>query len=162
MWSGIWSVASRIGFCTWIYLWDIVVRGRKWLDFNIGKAQLLLFDQSNNTGTIYVKMNGSVLEEKSSFKMLVLTFFSKLELWFVLWSFFFLRLLYISINLPYNHALNTAIMPGMMLLVATWNCWIDYKNRYARWLVFSCCFSWTLGSLLKCSQLKSSLHVLLW
>ena len=57
-----------------------MVRGRKWLDFNVGKAQLLLFDQSNNTGTIYVKMNGSVLEEKSSFKMLVLTFFSKLEL----------------------------------------------------------------------------------
>ena len=28
----------------------------------------------------------------------------KLELWFVLWSFFFLRFLYISINLPYGHA----------------------------------------------------------
>ena len=57
-----------------------MVRGRKWLDFNVGKAQLLFFDRSNNTGTIYVKMNESVLEEKSSFKMLVLTFFSKLEL----------------------------------------------------------------------------------
>ena len=55
-------------------------RGRKWLDFNVGKAQLVLFDRSNNTGTIYVKMNGSVLEEKSCFKVLVLTFFSKLEL----------------------------------------------------------------------------------
>ena len=51
----------------------------EWLDFNVGKAQLVLFGRSNNTGSIYVKMNGSVLKEKSSFKMLVLTFFSKLE-----------------------------------------------------------------------------------
>ena len=50
----------------------------------------------------------------------------KLEPWFVLWSFFLLRLLCISTNLPYSHA---------------WN---------------------TLGSLLKCRQLKSFLQVLLW
>ena len=49
--------------------------GRWWLvDFNAGKAQLVSFDQSNNTGAINVKMDGSVLEEKSSFKMLGLTF----------------------------------------------------------------------------------------
>ena len=49
--------------------------GRKWLvNFNAGKTQLASFDQSNNTGAIDVKMNGSVLEEKSSFKMLRLTF----------------------------------------------------------------------------------------
>ena len=54
--------------------------GRKWLvDFNVGKTQLVLFDQSNNTGAIDVKMDGSVLEEKSSFKMLGLTFSSKLD-----------------------------------------------------------------------------------
>ena len=54
--------------------------GRKWLvDFNAGKTQLVSFDQSNNTGAIDVKMNGSVLEEKSSFKMLGLTFSSKLD-----------------------------------------------------------------------------------
>ena len=54
--------------------------GRKWLvDFNAGKTQLVLFDQSNNTGAIDVKMDGSVLEEKSSFKILGLTFFSKLN-----------------------------------------------------------------------------------
>ena len=33
---------------------------------------MVSFDQSNNTGSIYVKMDGSVLEEKSSFKMLFL------------------------------------------------------------------------------------------
>ena len=31
------------------------------------KKQLILFDQSNNTGAIDVKMDGSVLGEKSSF-----------------------------------------------------------------------------------------------
>ena len=36
-------------------------------------------DQCNNTGTIDVKMDRSVLEENSSFKMLGLTFSSKLD-----------------------------------------------------------------------------------
>ena len=54
--------------------------GRKWLvDFNAGKTQLVSFDRSNNTGAIDVLMDGSVLEEKSSFKMLGLTFSSKLD-----------------------------------------------------------------------------------
>ena len=39
----------------------------------------LEFDRSKNTGAIDVKMDGSVLEEKSSFKMLGLTFSSKLD-----------------------------------------------------------------------------------
>ena len=48
--------------------------GKKWLvDFNAGKTQLVLFDRSNNNGSIDVKMDESVLEEKSSFKMLWLT-----------------------------------------------------------------------------------------
>ena len=42
--------------------------GRKWLaDFNAVKTQLVLFDRSNNTGAIDVKMDGSVLEKKLSF-----------------------------------------------------------------------------------------------
>ena len=46
----------------------------KWLvDFNAGKTQLVSFDWSNNTGAIDVKMDESVLEEKSSFKMMGLT-----------------------------------------------------------------------------------------
>ena len=61
-------------------LQETVYWGRKWLvDFNGGKTQLVLFDQSNITGTTDVKMNGSVLEEKLSFKMLCLTFSSKLH-----------------------------------------------------------------------------------
>ena len=58
--------------------------GKKWhVEFNAGKTQLVLFDQSNNTGFIDVKMDGSVFEEKSSFKMLELTFSSKLD-----WSYY--------------------------------------------------------------------------
>ena len=54
--------------------------GKKWLiDFNAGKTQLVLFDRSNNNGSTDVKMDGYVLEEKSSFKMLRLTFCSELD-----------------------------------------------------------------------------------
>ena len=48
-------------------------------DFNAGENQLVLFDWSNNNSSIDVKMDGSVLEEKSSFRMLGLTFSSKLD-----------------------------------------------------------------------------------
>ena len=85
-----------------------------------GKTQLVSFDQSNNTGAIDVKMDGSVLEEKSSFKMLGLTFSSKLDWGSYIISiaktaskkigglirsmkFLSSRLLCISINLPYIH-----------------------------------------------------------
>ena len=59
---------------------DTVNWGRKWLvDFNAEKSQLVSFDRSKNTGAIDVKMDWSVLEEKTSFKMLGLTFSSKLD-----------------------------------------------------------------------------------
>ena len=41
--------------------------------------KLVSGDQSNNNGSIVVKIDGSVLEEKSSFKMLRLTFFSNMD-----------------------------------------------------------------------------------
>ena len=54
--------------------------GKKWLgDFNALENHLVSFDWSSNTDSIDVKMDGSVLEEKSSFKMLGLTFSSKLD-----------------------------------------------------------------------------------
>ena len=47
---------------------------KKWLvDFNAGKTQLVSLDWCNNNGSIDVKMDGCVFEEKSSFKMLGLT-----------------------------------------------------------------------------------------
>ena len=55
--------------------WD-----RKWfVDFKSRKTQLVLFDQPNNTGSTDLKMDESFLEEKSSFKMLGLTFSPKLD-----------------------------------------------------------------------------------
>ena len=114
-------------------------RDKKWLvDVSAGKIQLILFDSANSSGSIDVKIDGSVLEEKSSFKMLESTFSSKLD-----WSsyiisiaktasknigasihsvkFFLQRLLCISINPPYAHILNTVVTSGLVPLVATWN-----------------------------------------
>ena len=59
---------------------DMVDWGKKWIvDFNAGKTQLVSFNPSHNNGSIDAKMGGSILEEKSSFKMLGLTFSSKLD-----------------------------------------------------------------------------------
>ena len=53
---------------------DTVDLGAKWLiDFNVGETQLVLFDQSGNTGAIDIKMDGS------SFRKLGLTFSAKLD-----------------------------------------------------------------------------------
>ena len=131
---------------------DTVDWSRKWLvDFNARKTQLVSFDWSKNIGAIDVKMDGSVLEENSSFKMLGLTLSSKLDWGSYIVSIaqtaskkigaliqsmkFFSPLLCISINLPGGHVWNTGVMSGLLLLVATWNCWINYRIRYAGLLV---------------------------
>ena len=46
----------------------------------------------------------------------------KLEPWFVWWSVFLWRLLFISINLPYVLAWNTVVISGFVLLATTWKC----------------------------------------
>ena len=114
--------------------------GKNWLvDFSAGKTQLISFDWSNNNGSIDVKIDGSVLEEKSSFKIRVLTFSSKLDCGSYIISiaktvpkkirtlirsmkFFLLRLLCISINLRYTHVWNTVVTSWLVSPVATWNC----------------------------------------
>ena len=80
-----------------------------------------------------------VLKEKLSFKMLGLTFSSKFDWGSDITSiaktaskkigalicsvnFFLLRLLCISIDLPYAHLWNTVVTSGLVPLVATWNC----------------------------------------
>ena len=100
---------------------DTVDWGRKWLvDFNAGKTQLVSFDRSKNTGAIDVKMDGSVLEDKTSFKMLGLTFSSKLD-----WGSYIVSIAFKIVSLSLLH----------WLLVATWNCWISYRNGYVGLLV---------------------------
>ena len=129
---------------------DTVDWGRKWLvDFNAGKTQQVSFDRSKNTGAIDMKMDGLLLEEKTSFKMLGLTFSSKLD-----WGSYIVSIAEttckkigalirsmkflsseVSINLPYGHVWNTVVMSVQVLLVATWNCWISYRNGYVGLLV---------------------------
>ena len=118
---------------------DTVDWGRKWLvDFNAAKAQIVLFDRSNNTGAIDVKMNGSVLKENSSFKMVGLTFSSKLD-WssYIIYiaktvskkigvlicsiNFFLLRLLCISINLTYTWSYHT-----LVVVLLNWLNWYHF------------------------------------
>ena len=75
----------------WLLILNLIYEtldwGKKWLaDFNAGKTQLVSFDQSN-TGSVDVKMDGSALEEKSSFKTLGLTFSSKLD-----WGFYIISI----------------------------------------------------------------------
>ena len=61
-------------------LQDTMDWGRKQLvDFNAEKTELVLFDRSDDTGSVDVKMDGSVHEEISSFKILGLTSFAKLD-----------------------------------------------------------------------------------
>ena len=59
---------------------DTEDRGMKWLlNFNAGKTQPVLFDQSYNTGAIDVEMDWLVLERKSSFKKWGLSLSYKLD-----------------------------------------------------------------------------------
>ena len=62
----VWFVArTRIGSWTCRCLVDTADWGRKLLvDYNAGKTQLVSFGQSNNSGAIEVKVDGSVFEEK--------------------------------------------------------------------------------------------------
>ena len=48
-------------------------------NFNAGKTEFVLFEQSNNTGAIDMKNDGPGLGEKSSFKTLGLSFSSALD-----------------------------------------------------------------------------------
>ena len=110
--------------------------------FNAGKTHLVLSDWFNNSGAIYVKMSASLLEEKSSFKMMELFFSSnrigfltllqllklpprKLELWFVLWSFFLSKLIFSSDK--------STIQPDMEYYCHVWaiarSCYLDMLDK---------------------------------
>ena len=75
-----------------------------------------------------MKIDGSALEEKYSFKMLRLSFSSKFECG----SYIITNVaktsskkkcnLQISIILPYGFAWNTVVMSGLVLLASAWKC----------------------------------------
>ena len=132
---------------------DTVDWGRKWrVGFNTGKTQLVSFDRSKNTGAIGVKMDGSVLEEKSSFKMLGLIFSSKLD-----WGSYIVSIAktaskkigalirsmkFLSPEVAL-YLYKSTIRPYMEYCCHIWagapscylNCWISYRNGYTGLLV---------------------------
>ena len=127
LWSKISKSNIHLAIYTFTHGQEVAV------DLNTRKTKLVLFDWCNNSGDIYGNMDGSVLEEKSSFKMLGSSLLNwiraltlslllklpprKLEPWFILWSFFLLmKLFFISINLSYVFAQNTVAMLGRILL----------------------------------------------
>ena len=124
---------------------DTVDWGRKWLvDFNAGKTQLVSFDLSKNTGAIDVKMDGSTLEGKTSFKMLGLTFSSKLDwgsyivsiaktaskkIGALIRSMRFLspEVALFSISLPYGYVWNT-VWDGAP------SCYLELLDKLQKWI----------------------------
>ena len=81
---------------------DTVGWSRKWLEnFNAGKTQLVLFDQSNNFGAIDLKMDGSVLEEISSFKM----------------KYFLIGMALVDVHLNWLNWLHFPILKGGLLII---------------------------------------------
>ena len=109
---------------------DTLDWGSKWLvDFNAGKTQVVSFDQSNNTGAIDVKMDRSVLEEIPSFKMLGLTFSSKLD-----W-----RSYIISIVKTASKKIG-ALVRSMKFLSAEVALYL-YKSAIRPWMEY-CCHVW--------------------
>ena len=95
------------------------------------------YDWSNNNGSIDMKMDGSALQKKSSFKMKFLS--PEVEL----------------------YLFKSTVVSGLVPLVATWNCSTSCKNEYTRLLVLHLPFLLNL-SLSKCDHLKSFLYILLW
>ena len=122
--------------------------GKKWLiDFNAEKTQLILFDRCNNNGSIDVKINRSVPEEKSSFKIFGLTFSSKLycgsyidsiaktaskKIGALIRSKKFLSP---EVALYHYKSTITQAWNTVFTSVATWTCQTSYKKEYAGLLV---------------------------
>ena len=80
----------------------------------------------------------------------------KLGPWFILWSVFLMRLLYISINLPYDDAWNTLVTSGLMPLVAAWNCQTSLKKQICRTVVPS--LATFLEPMVHCQNVSSWSH----
>ena len=105
---------------------------KMWLvDFSAGKTQLISFGWFNNNGSINVKMDGFVLEEKSSFKMLGLTFSSNLDRDSYIISIakvatkkigaLIRSMKFLSPEVALYLYSATFVMSGLVALVATWN-----------------------------------------
>ena len=137
--SDLWQ-QLELAFVLESVLKDTVDSGREWLvDFNAAKTQLICLAGLIKLVLLMWKWMGLFLRKIHLLRCWVwlsllnwigaLTLSLLLELpprkldpWFILWSFFLLRLLCNSINLPYVHAWNTVVLFGLVPLVAAWNC----------------------------------------
>ena len=167
---------TRIDVWTWIWSTRHRGLGRKWpANFITGKAQLVSFDRSNNTGAIDVEMDVSFLEEISSFKMLGMILFSKLD-----WGSYIVSIVktvskeigalicsmkFLSPEVAL-HLYKSTIQSCMKYCCHIWAgapiCYLELLDKLQEKDIqgcysFTCCLSWTLSSSLHFSQLKSFL-----
>ena len=101
----------------------------------------------SKTGAILVKMDETVLDEKSFFKMLGLTFSSKLD-----------SSSYIISNA--RTVWNTVVISRLVVVVDSGIVGQTTKMDRQNCWSFTCCLSCTLGLLFKCSQFKSFFYML--
>ena len=149
------STLSELAFGLESDLQDSVDWGRNLLaDFNAGKTQLVLFQWSSNSGAIDVKMDGSVFEEKVSFKILGPSFSCKLD-WgsyivflvktaskrivvLIFRRSFFRKTFLFSWNTAWSTSIPW-IMSGLVLLAASG---LDMMGKIQKW-AFRSCWSFT-------------------
>ena len=150
-------------------LQDIVDWGRNWLvDFNAGKTQLVLFDQSNDFGAIDMKMDGFVLKEDSSFKMVGLTFSSKLD-----WGFYIISIVKTASKKigALIHSMNflspevalylfkSTIQPCMEYCCHVWagapSCYLELLDKLQKWICRTPSFVVSLEPLAHCQNVAS-------
>lgn len=70
----------------------------------------------------------------------------------------YVKLRFIFTNLPSELEYDTNIIPGLILLAASWVCWTSWKNRCVQILVLHLLVLLQLGSSSKYGQSKSFLH----
>lgn len=120
------------------------------VNFSAGKSRCVSFACSNNSYAIDVETDGSDVDEKSSSKMLGLSFFCPLE-WatykiviakttsenirILIGIFFPLRFCIISINIPSDLEWNILVMSDLVPLIVVLIVWISSRNAYLGLLV---------------------------
>ena len=136
---------TRIGFWTWISLWGgaesglLVSMQEKVNWFHLISLITLVLLMWKWMGLFWIKNNllrcwgwlsllnwigaSSKLDCGSFIISIVKSTSKKIGDLILLWSFFLLKFLCVSINLLYGHAWNTVVVSGLVLLVATW----DYR-----------------------------------
>ena len=129
-----------------------LIWSNKWLvNFCATKTQLVSSDNLKNSGALYVKMDGTLMKSYlwrcydclspvNWISVLTLSLLLKLLLKKIRGLNFFYEVsfsrscAFISINLSSGFAWSTVTMPRLVLLIATWICWISCRNGYV-WLL---------------------------